>query len=421
MSVHFRLSPSGAERWASCPVAPRREDGIPDTHNVHAIEGTFAHALAAHCLRTDTNPVAYYNKRGAEFLSTEEMHGYLTEDYGDAAWASEHFDQLRVNTEMLTCIGGYVQHVRSLVGTDGIMLVEQHFDLSDVLGEPAGGTGDAVVLHEGHLQVVDLKYGRKRVHAAGNKQLLLYALGAKENVADMLGYAVEQVTATIYQPRIDHVDSVTISAEELAVFRDEIGHAARATRDENATAKPGGHCYWCKAKAVCREHAVSAMGEVVQFGNVEDSDFEALVDSLPDNAIPPELLSTAELAKVKPLLPFIREWCDAVDAQLMSAALAGETVPGYKLVAGKRGARCWASDTLVEKTMRGPMRVPAYLAYKHTLITPAQAEKILKPKKYKRLAKFVVQPPGKPTLVVESDPREPIQVGAADSEFETSN
>lgn len=424
MGAHFRLSPSSADRWMACAAAPSREAGIPDKQNVHAIEGTFAHALAAHCLRTETDPVAYFNQRGAEFLSAEEMHGYLTEDYGDEPWAFEFFDQLRVDEEMVSCINGYTHFVRSLAGPGDMLFVEQRFDLSDMLGEPGGGTGDAVIIQpeQRRVHVVDLKYGRKRV-TADKPQTSMYAVGAVDNFAALLGIEIDFVDRTIYQPRIDHVDTVSSPLASLLVFREEAGVKAHETRQPDAPAVAGDHCYWCKAKGLCPEYAASVIEEVNPLAApVDASDFEQLISSAENAelfASPAALMGPAEIARLLPTLDFIKGWADAVKEAAQDLALRGE-LPGYKMVPGRRGARAWLDAQQVEDIIRNSMRVPVDVAYKMTLISPTQAEKALKPKQYKRLQEFIVQAPGKPTLVPESDSRDPVPTGAATSDFEPS-
>lgn len=46
MTVHARLSASGAERWMECPPSIKLSKGRPDTASQFAAEGTLAHAVA---------------------------------------------------------------------------------------------------------------------------------------------------------------------------------------------------------------------------------------------------------------------------------------------------------------------------------------------------------------------------------------
>ena len=91
-------------------------------------------------------------------------------------------------------------------------LVEQKLDYSQYA--PDGfGTGDLVIVSDGILDVVDLKFGMMRVSANENPQLKLYALGA----LDMFGllYDIESVRMTICQPKLDSISTFEISVDEL--------------------------------------------------------------------------------------------------------------------------------------------------------------------------------------------------------------
>ncbi len=113
------------------------------------------------------------------------------------------------------------------------------------------------------------------------------------------------------------------------------------------------------------------------------------------------------------LLGAIEGWCAAIKAEAFRRAEGGE-LPGFKLVSGKRGARAWASAEEAETTMKA-MRLKVGEMYNLNLISPTQAEKLLKeaPRRWKRLQSLVTQPPGKPTLVPVADPRPALPSGVA--------
>ncbi|WP_258316863.1 DUF2800 domain-containing protein, partial [Escherichia coli] len=82
---------------------------------------------------------------------------------------------------------------------DTAIYIEQHLDFSHVV--PGGfGTGACLVVADGTLHVIDLKYGLGvLVEAEWNPQMMLYALGALA-LFDAL-YDIEQVALTVFQPR----------------------------------------------------------------------------------------------------------------------------------------------------------------------------------------------------------------------------
>lgn len=423
---HSRLSPSKAYQWMVCAAAPSRSAGLPNPQNTYAIDGTFAHALAAHCLENGTFPIDYLDCLARDFLTEAEMHAYMTEDYGDEPWAFEYFNRLRVDDEMVDCITGYCDHVRQLVASDelAILMVEERLDLSGLLdesggAEKTGGTADAIVVLPSHRRIhtIDLKYGRGRtVYAKDNPQLLLYTAGVA-NALEPLGFGADVYVSTIYQPRKAHEDSAEYTYDELFEFMKRAAIAAFNTRAPNPAASPGEHqCSYCLAAGKCPDYA-RAVFETVASEPLTDDDFRKMVEDTESPAIDPLLLGPEDFARLLPKLDWIRDWCDAIFTAAMNEAAAGRTPPGYKVVAGKMGARKWTNPEAVEDVIRNSMRIPTQLAYKMTLISPTQAEKALKPKQYKRLEEFIARSPGKPALVPESDKRPAISLAADDSEF----
>ena len=79
-----------------------------------------------------------------------------------------------------------------------VILVEQHVDLSEVLGVPdLGGTPDLVLIYYGGMEVWDLKTGRIEVDPEENHQLILYALGILNKY--MAAFQIRDVRLVIHQ------------------------------------------------------------------------------------------------------------------------------------------------------------------------------------------------------------------------------
>ena len=151
---HALLSASGAHRWLNCTPSAVLESGEPGSTSEAAEQGTAAHALAEHKLR---KALKQRSKRPVSTWHDDEMEEH-TDDY--VAYVLEQF-----NTAKATC-------------PDANLLVEQRLDFSHIV--PGGfGTGDAVIIAEPRLHIIDLKYGMGvLVEAEQNPQLMLYALGA---------------------------------------------------------------------------------------------------------------------------------------------------------------------------------------------------------------------------------------------------
>jgi hypothetical protein len=122
-------------------------------------------------------------------------------------------------------------------------------------------------------------------------------------------------------------------------------------------------------------------------------------DKLEGEAIVETAVTTAsaagELGARMDAVPLVEMWCKAIRAKVESVLMAGGAVEGYKLVAGKKGARAWGDEAVVEKVLKG-MRLKKEQMYDFKLISPTSAEKLLKPtpKRWTKLQAHIAQAGG---------------------------
>lgn len=368
--IHARLSASGAKKWINCPGSIQLEENFEDKPSQFAEEGTNAHALGEAKIRLATkeyNRTKYHNAiRNLE----------ITEDMEDYAESYKNYVIERYNSALQKT-------------PDAILMLEQRLDFSNYV--PDGfGTGDAVIIAEGKLEIIDLKYGKGvEVSAVNNPQLRLYALGAYE-AFDML-YGFDTIEMTIYQPRLDNISSESISVAELLEWGESVKKAAQLANDDSITeCVAGKHCDtgFCKARPVCRAYAEERQKMAVY-------DFK-----------PPAMLTVAEIADIIEQSASLEKWAKLVcDYALEQAYKHGVEYPGYKVVEGRSNRKYSKPDSEVAKILTdNGYQESDILVHKLKGIT--DIEKLRGKKTFAEvLGSYVVKPPGKPTLVCSEDKR----------------
>lgn len=373
---HARLSPSAAERWIHCPGSIRlAEQCPPDSGSAYAEEGTAAHALAELKLRAEMGEITA-RKHAAELKKARAGAYYC----GEMDEATDYYKDA-------------VMERLAASGPDAELMIEQHFGLEAWV--PGGfGTSDAVIVSEGTIEVIDLKYGKGvRVDAKENPQLRLYGLGAASLFWDI--YDFHTVRMTIIQPRLDHVSTEELPMEELFKWAETVVRpAAEEAAGEHGHTASGDWCRWCPAKAVCRTRAQKQL-ELAAY------DFRD-----------PDLLSADEIAEILSRAEELQKWTADVQAYALEQAVAGEHFTGWKLVEG-RSVRKYADDLKVAEALQAAGYAEAAL-YERKLYGITTMEKIVGKKKLAEvLGDLIVRPAGKPVLVPEDDKRDAISTAAA--------
>ena len=198
MAKHALLSASSSHRWLECPPSAKLCAAHPDRASLYAQQGTDAHELAA------------YKVQRALGMKARDP----TEDL-------EYFDQ-----EMADCTDAYCAFVMERLAearkhcADPIVLVEQRLDFSKWVPE-GFGTGDACIVADDVLHVIDLKYGVGiMVDATQNPQTMCYALGLLEAFDGI--YDVSTVRMTIFQPRRENISTFEMSKADLLTWAENV-------------------------------------------------------------------------------------------------------------------------------------------------------------------------------------------------------
>lgn len=428
--AHSLLSASGGDGWIPCNGKVLMETGRR-TSSRFADEGTAAHTLAdwviTRVLAGEPVKASAYLGRKIEVKNGGEKRAFT------------------VDTEFVRHVQDYVDTALGM--TEGHRVLrwsEQRVHYNEFLGvKPAlaWGTSDltAILMNAPALmwdgqhfpagveaQVHDLKFGKGvRVFASGS-QPKFYGLGLLQDfdlVAD-----ITRVRMVIHQPRLDHVDEVVISADDLRTWAEQEAKPA-AQRVVALMARPelqpppGGWqdvrevpkaliphlkptdkgCRFCDAKAICPA-LIGEVQEAVSGGRSVASDFMDLTVDKPsdvrdygDNWL---AMFASKLDRIETLTKAARA---EIDRRVLSQ---GKKVPGFKVVQGAKGDRTWTDKGAAEERLKALRLGDA--AYTQKLITPPQAEKLLKkaaPQSWLNLQDLITRADGKPAVVHESDPR----------------
>lgn len=359
---HALLGASSSARWLVCTPSARLEAMFPDEQSPYAAEGTIAHDLAESILRH----------------KLEGKKAPKLDDY---------------STEMVEAVNRYVDICEEKVNeararsSDAEVMIEAKLDFSRWVPE-GFGTGDMVIVADGILEVIDLKYGKGvPVSAVENTQMRLYALGAYD-VNEFL-YDVKSVRMTIVQPRLDSISTDEMALEELLDWGEEIKPIAQRAFRGEGECTPCDYCNFCKARHTCRALADTCLTAFYKDGGKLN-----------------QLLTDSEVSDILAMKDLISKWIKGVYDFAYEKALSGEKQwPGYKLVEGT-SRRTITDPEAAAKTLLDNGYKEEEIFKPRELEGITNLQKVLGKKGVaKYLDAYIDKPEGKPTLVPDSDKR----------------
>ena len=234
--------------------------------------------------------------------------------------------------------------------------------------------------------VLDWKFGDGvAVSAEENEQGLFYAAAAMRTPETAWVFdGAEEIEIVIVQPPA--VKRWVTTVKRVKEFERALKRAVKASTMPDAAIVVGDHCRWCAAKPLCPKMT----GAV-------DRAVKVQMENLPAETIG-AYLGNADL---------LEDWIKDLRALAMTMMENGAKVPGYKLVA-KRSVRKWLDEGKANKALAAMGIDPM----KQELVSPAQAEKLLKPSKQALPDDLVASVSSGTTFAPESDPRpEVLQIG----------
>ena len=354
---------STAKRVINCPGSVALVAKMPPKDSSsYADRGTLLHNAMAAILDSDT-------------VTPESM---LWTTYKDETLTGELF-----NEKILPALAAL-----DAIDPEGVM----EYAVETVVGFGAylpGVFGSADLLGRlgSRAVVLDWKFGDGvAVSAEENEQGLFYAAAAMRTPETAWVFeGAEEIEIVIVQPPA--VKRWVTTVKRVKEFERSLKRAVKASAMPDAAIVVGDHCRWCAAKPLCPKMT----GAV-------DRAVKVQLENLPAETIG-AYLGNADL---------LEDWIKDLRALAMTMMEAGAKVPGYKLVA-KRSVRKWLDEGKATQALTALGIDPVKLE----LVSPAQAEKLLKPSKQALPDDLVASVSSGTTFAPESDPRpEVLQIGS---------
>lgn len=388
-AVIFR--PSGLPAGLRCLgsyalIAKLRADGtIPGESNSDpARVGTVGHSVSQECL--DKN------------MDAKEFLGVTVVEDGLAVECDQDF---------VDAVQKYLDAVRE---TPGEHFVETRFDIDAFPIPDQSGTADFAALDKPNktLYVKDLKFGQGVTVWADTEQAAAYGLGAYDWFSQF--YDIEKVVVEIIQPRKAHSDIAEYTIPELEAFRTDCREKttrayAMLQGEIPLELTPGEkQCFFCPAQVHCKARKDQLLA-------VASSRFENLEETVTLDL--PAAISYDTVLKLYPIAADLKKFLSRVEAAALEMHMAGNHIPGYKLVQGRKSYK-WASETQAVDFLG--MFLGENELYERKLVSVAQARKLMgKSAKSSEFTALVAEVNGRVSLAPESDRRKAIESGV---EFE---
>lgn len=360
MAKHAFLSASASHRWINCPPSAKLCASLPDHTSTYAQEGTDCHELCAYLVK---------KSMGHDVKDPIENLSYY-------------------NAEMQNCADEYCNFVLEQLEQakrhckDPQVIVEQRLDFSRFV-ENGFGTGDCVIVADDVLHIIDYKHGLGvLVEASNNFQLFCYAIGALEIFNGI--YDINEIRMSIFQPRRNNVDTFSMSKDKLLAWANEVlAPTAKLAFEGQGEFKAGDHCQFCKAKATCRKRAEHNL-ELAKY------DFEI-----------PATLDEIEIASILPKIDQLISWGNDIKNYALHQAQSGIHYEGFKVVEGRSNRKYTDESIVVDSVIKA-----GFDPYEKKVLGITAMATLLGKKRFEELlGALIYKPPGKPTLVPESDKR----------------
>lgn len=392
MGAHAVLGASSSPIWLNCAGCGQRPATAKGSASIYAATGTVAHSLCETALTGGAKPHAQIG----------------------AHYDCDGFD-IEVTEEMADAVELYLDYAQLLIKPGSRLMIETKVSLSGLFASSPPpevyGTADMIIYDPpdamiklaGKLHVLDFKYGSGVAIEASSSQLAFYALGA---LLAVTSDPVDEVTVHVVQPRAPHADGpirrLTYTLQALQAFAAKLVAQVELINSGRGGFNAGKWCRFCPIAGSCPELAKVNVA-------LATTDFPHPVNIGP---MEPAMLDAGQLAVIMGRIPLFDAWVRSVENEALSRMMAGQSIPGLKLV-DKRATRKWTmadEDVLEELKLPHILGDQAILVAKLVALSPTQAEKKLGKGLWKRVtdAGLVEKKSSGLTIAPENDRREAV-------------
>jgi hypothetical protein len=366
--IHYKLSPSAAYRWSSCPGSLELNEGIVSESSVYAEEGTRAHDVA-------------------ELIARDLLTLGFVADEAEYV-AAGHSQEMVTNALRYAKV---IQQTIEIAESNGHKLVDAGLETALVHSAilDFGGTADCYLLFErpdGRFDawVIDYKYGTGLVvEAEGNLQLLAYATLLQNLFHDK---QIEFFGGVIVQPRAEQTGDGGVRYARFGSADVRAFEALCVRASESDQLLTGDHCRWCPAATQC----------------------PALLEKARNAVMGPEPTTAQaqheQWVELLNLAPALKALLDAIPKKMIEAIRLGAEFPGYKVVEST-GHRAWKyPDEKIFRVLKKYGLSKKACLTEPVLKSPAQVEKLLPEKD---VLEVLVERPKRGLTIAKSSDRRP--------------
>lgn len=353
---------STAKRVMNCPGSVALCATMPPRpSSKYADEGTLLHNVMDLILTTNQTPESFVGMTYQDIKLTQEL---IEDKVYPALRLLDQVDpkkEMEYETETRVSFGDYLPNV---------------FGSTDLLGR----IGTRAI-------ILDWKFGSGvAVEAEENPQLMFYAAAAMRTKASQWVFdGATEIECIIVQP--PEIKRWVTTPERIKQFQHELKVAVQIAQKPDAPLANGDHCRWCAAKPVCPK-------------------MTGAVDRALKSQI--EELDVVHIGGYLKNADMLEQWIADLRGLAHQVLESGKEVPGWKLVA-KRATRQWVDEEVMCKELFDKLGDDLYTK---KVISPAQAEKILKKQGEKLPESLVVAVSSGSTLATVDDPRPAVlQIG----------